>query len=216
MRISLWRARRPRSEQTTMTNPPANAADPSSDGRPKNSKESVSGRPRLRPQSWWLIFLALLMADYLLTRVFFPEPSSITIPYAFFKQQVEAGNVEAVSSVGDSIEGSFKTAVTYPPQKSQASPANAPASGQLRPPASIRFRTQRPTFADEDLGRLNRPFPANRRRSHNRQSTRCRGISRRTPRGAHWLSRSPNDRALFDCAMPCGGDQRFGWLRRLL
>jgi cell division protease FtsH len=137
--------------------PPANAATPCSNGRPKNSKEAVSGRRRVQPQAWWLIPLVVITANYVLTRVFFREPSSITIPYTFFKEQVEAGNVEAVSSEGDSIEGSFKTAVTYPPPKPQASPANAaasPAPGQLRAFPSIRFKTQRPIFADQALGRL--------------------------------------------------------------
>ncbi len=92
-----------------------------------------------------------------MTRVFFPEPSSITIPYTFFKKQVEAGNVENVSSVGDSIRGSFKTEVTYPPQESQAPSAKAPASppsDQRKPRTSMRFKTQRPVFADPGLERL--------------------------------------------------------------
>ena len=90
-------------------------------------------------------------------RVFFPEPSSITIPYTFFKKQVEAGNVEDVTSVGDSIQGSFKTEVTYPPQESQAPSANAPASppaDQPKPRTSMQFKTQRPIFADPGLETL--------------------------------------------------------------
>ena len=79
----------------------------------------------MRPRPWWLIFLVIMMANYLLMPVFFPEPSSITIPYTFFKKQVAAGNVETVSSVGDSIRGSFKTDVTYPPETPSA---NAPVS----------------------------------------------------------------------------------------
>jgi ATP-dependent Zn protease len=76
---------------------------------------------------------------------------------SFFKKQVEAGNVEAVSSVGDSIEGSFKTAVTYPIPMSQPPPANAPVSppsDQLKPRTSMRFKTQRPTFAEPGLETL--------------------------------------------------------------
>lgn len=62
-----------------------------------------------------MIFLVLMIANYVATQLFFPEPSSITIPYTFFKKQVEAGNVQDVTSVGDSIQGNFKTNVTYPP-----------------------------------------------------------------------------------------------------
>ena len=72
-------------------------------------------------------------------------------PYTFFKQQVQAGNVENVTSVGDSIRGTFKTEVTYPPQSSTASPQlPKPAKGAT----STQFKTQRPVFADPGLERL--------------------------------------------------------------
>jgi len=140
-----------------MANPPTdNTAAPPSNDRPKNSKEAVPGRSRWRPQPWWLIFLVFVIANYVVTRVFFPEPSSLTIPYTFFKQQVAAGNVADVTSVGDSIRGSFKTKVTYPPQGSQAPPGKAPASppaDRPKPRTSLQFKTQRPAFAGQDLER---------------------------------------------------------------
>jgi cell division protease FtsH len=134
-----------------MANPPTRkkAAVPPSGGPPKSSKEAASERPRLQPQPWWLIFLVIMIVNYAMTRVFFPESSSITVSYTFFKKQVEAGNVANVTSVGDSIRGSFKTEVTYPLQESQAPSAKAPA-----PHTSIRFKTQRPVFADPGLERL--------------------------------------------------------------
>ena len=148
-------ARQPRREQKTMANPPTNrAAAPASGGHPKSSKEAAPGQPRLRPQLWWLIVLALMLGNYVVTRVFFPEPSSITIPYTFFKQQVAAGNVETVSSVGDSIQGSFRTKVTYPPVKPESpsdKPPSSPPSGELKPQTAMRFKTQRPAFADPGL-----------------------------------------------------------------
>ena len=136
-----------------MANPPSNAPGPPNNGRPKASKEG-SGRPQWRPQPWWLIFLVVMIANYVATQVFFPEPSSITIPYTFFKKQVEAGNVEDVTSVGDSIQGTFKTKVTYPPQESGAPAGNAPAppsADQPKPRTSMQFKTQRPAFADQGL-----------------------------------------------------------------
>ena len=108
----------------------------------------------MRPQPWWLIVLVVSTANYMMMRVFSPEPSSMTVSYTFFKQQVEAGNVENVTSVGDSIRGSFKTEVTYPPQESQAPSATAPASPpseQSKPRPSMQFKTQRPVFADPGL-----------------------------------------------------------------
>jgi cell division protease FtsH len=126
-------------------------------GQPKDSKEAAPRRLRLRPQPWWLIFLAFMIANYVLTRVFFAEPSSVTVSYTFFKKQVEAGNVETVTSAGDSIRGSFKAAVRYPPQESSAPRTDAPAalpSDRRKPDTTMRFQTQRPVFADPGLERL--------------------------------------------------------------
>jgi cell division protease FtsH len=101
-----------------------------------------------RPQPWWLLLLVFVFANYVAMPFFFPEPSSITVPYTFFKQQVEAGNVSDVTSVGQSIQGSFKTKTTYPQQTSGARAATAPKAR-----TSMQFRTQRPAFADQDLER---------------------------------------------------------------
>ncbi len=131
-----------------MLNPPPDTAQaPRPNAPPTTSKEAAPGR-RLRPRPWWLIFLVLMLANYVAAQLFFPEPSSITVPYTFFKQQVEAGNVADVTSVGDSIQGSFKTKTTYPPPGSRAPVADAPKAR-----ASMEFRTQRPAFADQDLER---------------------------------------------------------------
>jgi cell division protease FtsH len=116
-------------------------------GSPATSKEADSGR-RWRPQPWWVLFLVLMAANYVATQLFFPEPSSITVPYTFFTQQVEAGNVAEVTSVGDSIQGRFKSNTTYPPPGS-----GAPAAGAPKARASMQFRTERPAFADQDLER---------------------------------------------------------------
>src|SRR5438046_8322668 len=98
------------------TLPSKNAAAPPSPGRAKDANEAASGKRRLRPQPWWLIFVVFLVANYVVTGVLFPEPPWITIPYTFFKKQVAEGNVEGVTSLGDWIEVRFKTDVTYPPE----------------------------------------------------------------------------------------------------
>ena len=139
-----------------MANRPSDVAAPPSSSGTKASKDAAAGAQRWRLQPWWPIFLVIMLANYVVTQVFFREPSSIAIPYSFFKQQVEAGNVEDVTSVGDSIQGHFKTTVTYPLEQSPAPTAKTTAS----PPAdrsnartSMQFKTQRPTFADQDLER---------------------------------------------------------------
>jgi hypothetical protein len=85
--------------------------------------------------------------------VFFREASSIVVPYSFFKAQVDAGNVEDVTSVGDAIQGRFKTNVTYPPPKAGTPPGQPHSPDQPGARTSTEFKTQRPIFADQDLER---------------------------------------------------------------
>ena len=56
---------------------PDRAAPTTPNGQPKPAAD----RAPWRPQPWWLIFLVLMIANYLLAQVFFPAPPSITIPY---------------------------------------------------------------------------------------------------------------------------------------
>lgn len=59
-----------------------------------------------------------------------------TISYTEFTQQVEDGNVEAVFSKGESIEGQLKEAATHPDNEDVT---------------YTQFVTERPTFANDDL-----------------------------------------------------------------
>jgi cell division protease FtsH len=103
-----------------------------------------------------MVFLVVMAANYLLTRACFPEPPSLTIPYTFFKQQVEAGNVVSVTGVGDSIRGTFGSDVTYPPEASQKPEPRAPSwlTRDPGPRTAKRFETRRPAFADPGLETL--------------------------------------------------------------
>ena len=60
----------------------------------------------------------------------------VTVPYSYFTQQVQAGNVATVNARGASIQGTFRHAITYPAQ-----------SGTK----STDFGTERPAFADDHL-----------------------------------------------------------------
>ena len=95
----------------------------------------------MKPSPWWLTFLLIMAANWVLMSVLFPEPTYVTIPYTAFKDQVQAGNVEEVVSVGDALQGTFKNEITYPP------------SGP-NPRTSTHFKTQRPAFADPGLETL--------------------------------------------------------------
>ena len=67
-----------------------------------------------------------------------PEPRT-TVSYTFFVDQVTATNVESVNATGETIEGNFKSSVPYAP----------PEGGDAQ--QVLRFTTQRPTFATDNL-----------------------------------------------------------------
>jgi cell division protease FtsH len=121
--------------------PGPNDVQPSSGkGQPPNKKN-----PLMQPRPWWISFLVVLVLNYLLVQVFLPERPNprIDVPYTFFKQQVVADNVIDVTSQGDTIQGTFRNAVTYPTDPSQ---------GQQQ--TSTLFQTVQPQFADTGLETL--------------------------------------------------------------
>jgi cell division protease FtsH len=134
------------------TPPAGRKGGPASPGAPAPA-------PNLRPRPWWVLFLVVMATNFLLMRACFPEPPSITIPYTFFKQQVEAGNVVRVTGVGDSIRGIFQSEVAYPPAEGADAPAPAPRipawlTSDAGPRSSKHFQTWRPAFADPGLENL--------------------------------------------------------------
>ena len=71
------------------------------------------------------------------------------MPYTFFKEQVSAGNVEAIYTQGDTVEGRFEEPVTYPPKGQQGS-----ENGSTEPRTSKDFTTVLPSFVDPGLEEL--------------------------------------------------------------
>jgi cell division protease FtsH len=79
----------------------------------------------------------MLLLNYLLVAMVVSRPAPrVDIPYTLFKQQAQAGNVVEVMTQDDTIQGSFKQAVTYPADGGQ------PVTD---------FATVRPAFADQGL-----------------------------------------------------------------
>src|SRR6202521_3647769 len=91
-----------------------------------------------RMRSFWITLLVLLAANLFITNVLLApaQPTTITIPYNVFKQQVAADNVVSVTTTGDAITGVTKTAI------------KESASSSL---TATHFVTQRPSFADDQL-----------------------------------------------------------------
>jgi cell division protease FtsH len=129
-----------------------------SDGRPPwriegARSERTSGRrtPPQRPSLW--VALALLLAlDWILVLAFQPSgPTRVTVPYSYFTQQVQAGNVATVTAQGSAIQGTFRHAVTYPVQNgtTESSPTGPTSSSNTT--TTTNFATNRPAFADDQL-----------------------------------------------------------------
>jgi len=110
-------------------------------------------KPALPPRSTWLWFLLILLVNFLIVRMLFPGPDdALRVPYSVFKEQVEAGNVEAIFSQGERIEGRFAEPVTYPPPPPEGGGGEpAPAAD---PRTSTTFTTTVPAFADPGLEAL--------------------------------------------------------------
>jgi cell division protease FtsH len=101
------------------------------------------------PRRSWLWFALILLANFLVVRLLFPGPEApIEVPYTFFKEEVRAGNVEAIYSQGDTVEGRFEEPVTYPPEGEQdTEPATQPRTSDT-------FTTVLPSFVDPGLEEL--------------------------------------------------------------
>jgi cell division protease FtsH len=97
--------------------------------------------PERRFGGWrpWAILAVFVLLNAMLAPVLFPEAvDRVTVPYTTFKEQVQAGNVLEITSRGDAIQGTFKSAVTWPP------------SGE-RTVTSTRFDSRAPAFDDPSL-----------------------------------------------------------------
>ena len=67
----------------------------------------AGGRSTMPPRRTWLWFALILLANLLLVRLILPGPEApVEVPYTFFKEEVRAGNVEAIYSQGDTDCGS--------------------------------------------------------------------------------------------------------------
>jgi cell division protease FtsH len=124
--------------------------DPVPSGGPPDEKRRASGPERqsstMPPRRSWLWFALILLANFLLVRLLFPGPEApVEVPYTFFKEEVRAGNVEAIYSQGDSIEGRFEKPVTYPPKGEGGS-----ESGSAPSRTSKTFTTVLPSFVIPD------------------------------------------------------------------
>jgi cell division protease FtsH len=121
--------------------PPARGQDP-----PQRGQGPPSTPPPAPPRRIWLFFVLIILANILLTRVFFPSTRPVKVPYTLFKQEVVRGNVDKIYSRGESMTGRFRHAVTYPSKPDTAT--------GVQPRPVIDFSTTLPAFVDPGLESL--------------------------------------------------------------
>src|SRR5438309_823347 len=91
----------------------------------------------MRSVRLWVSLGILLLANIVVSNLLFAaaQPTTVTLPYDVFKEQVAQGNVTSVTTTGDSIAGVTKT------------PVKETSTGV----SATHFTTQRPSFADDSL-----------------------------------------------------------------
>ncbi len=107
------------------------------DGGKPDDRRPRGWMARLPGGRWFLVMLLILFAvNWLVSSALLGPQERILVPYTLFLEEIAAGNVESVTSTGETIQGVFKTEV--------ADPEDAEA-------AATQFETERPAFADDDL-----------------------------------------------------------------
>jgi cell division protease FtsH len=101
-------------------------------------KQGQGSRRTNWPRFLWFM-LALLILNWLLASAL-AGAARPTLSYSFFLTQVNANNVQTVTSTGDSLQGTFRHQVAYPPA--------TPSSQQAQVTG---FTTERPTWANDNL-----------------------------------------------------------------
>ena len=113
-----------------------------------NSKPKDQGNPAplkvttVKRVKWLPMIVGLFVFNWVIASVLRgPPPTRVKLPYSSFVEQLSTGNIVSISSRGATIQGNLKKAVTYP----------AIAVGSTKPVTAAKFRTERPTFATDNL-----------------------------------------------------------------
>ena len=109
--------------------------------RVEGKPDSGDAKPPMVPRGRriWTFFLVLLLVNILLSAVLSRPEERMSVPYTFFRAQIEQGNVKEVTSQGDDIQGEFKRETEFRPDGSDDTQKNE------------KFETVRPSFGDDGL-----------------------------------------------------------------
>ncbi|SFG13808.1 ATP-dependent zinc metalloprotease FtsH [Streptomyces mirabilis] len=123
-----------------MSNPVPPRKDPDQPWRTEGTPPDSTGPPagRRKPPGGWIpliVAAVVLFVIAILVLSYFNEGNEPTISYTEFSKQVDNDNIAKIYSKGDAIQGQLKTA--------QANPDGGAKY--------TKFKTQRPSFADDKL-----------------------------------------------------------------
>jgi cell division protease FtsH len=99
------------------------------------------GPPQQRGPRWsrlWWVVIALLAVNWILSAQLLGPQARTTVSYTFFTQQLNADNVQQITSTADTIEGTFRKKVPYQ--------TSSDGTKQVE-----RFTTERPSWANDNL-----------------------------------------------------------------
>ena len=128
-----------------------NSSPPRSNGRagdrarppgPEQARRDPSGPRRGFPPrlSWpWVLLLIFLAVNYFVAPIVVPDANDrVTLPYTTFKEQVQRGNVQEITTRGEAIQGVLRSPITWP------------TTGENQK-TSAKFDTRIPSFPDPGL-----------------------------------------------------------------
>ncbi len=129
-------------DSTKSSGRPAEGRSPDQkSGGPPPSGPPGSERPAKRIK-WLPVILGLLVANWVISgAIRGPQPARVALPYSSFLEQLTKNNVATLSSRGTTIQGDLRSKITYP----------AKTTTNKDQTTATKFRTERPTFATDDL-----------------------------------------------------------------
>ncbi|HXR27730.1 MAG TPA: ATP-dependent zinc metalloprotease FtsH [Candidatus Baltobacteraceae bacterium] len=144
-----------------MTSPtPPSTPPPAGPKPPGSTPGSGGGRPRIPGWVWWAILIGLL-AWNAVALFLAAANTSVTLPYSAFLAQAQEDNVASVDFNGQTLTGSFRTAIVSPTASpsasaaptggSAAASASAAASVSAAAPTYTSYTTVEPPLGDPSL-----------------------------------------------------------------
>jgi FtsH-like protein len=112
------------------------------EGMPEDGKDQQGGRPNW--SRFWLILGGLLLLNWILGSLLMGAVRP-AVSYTLFLGQVNANNVQTVTSTGDAIQGTFRHQIAYPPGSSDAGRCSSSPHSARHTPTTTCSASCRPT-----------------------------------------------------------------------